>query len=381
MDDKGFFLPDPPENPGFRHTGEVVDWRVARQIATWVARQHNLDSGVRSEESLLPDFVELFRVAEMRLEDMFPAPTGMATFASPTVTDRVGWAAKSVDEFRFCLESIGKHLSSSAKYESPELDTPVAAMVAPLMPVLLGGQLGLMLGNMAEWVMKGFDVLLPRTSSPRPLVVGQAIAEMASGFSLPAADVALWASIEEFAHLRQFQVPWVRKFLAEEVEKAISKVVINPEGVAEKLSSIDPSDPASLESFAEDPSGLLMALLVPPDPEECGPLRAAAAVMQASAEHAAAVASMSLLEEPDRTREVLRRHRVERNPAETALIRLCGLDISGREHSAALAFCQVVVSEAGNSAIRDLWRSPASLPTWEEIADPLSWIARVRKGD
>jgi putative hydrolase len=381
--DKSFF--GGTQGPfGASGTGEAVNWDVARQVATWFANEqaqkYSLQPSKQRPRSL-PDLSQFFRIAELRLSESTPKIPGVPTAAEPAVMTRPEWASRSVDEFKLVLLKVGRQLTASARYEEPATDTPIAAMVAPLLPVLLGGQLGLLLGRIACWVTSGFDVLLPRSGPPRPVVIGPALQEIAESFDVDISDVALWVSLHEYAHLRQFQVPWLRRFLIDKVEAAISRIAISPESVAEKLASVDPTDPASVEALAEDPSGLLMALLVPPPPEVTVSLRVLVSLMEAAADHAAAVAAVSMGSDLDRTREVLRRHRIERSASDFALLRLCGLEVSGREHAAALAFCQFVTSESGFELLNRVWESPDSLPRPDELTEPIRWIERIRASD
>ncbi len=365
---------------GGRPSEGPVNWQVAEQVAAWSAQEASRSGEREAEGGPTPEYSELFRLAELRLEGLAPpAPPLSSAMTTPELASPPEWARASVGEFRFVLELLGRQLNSISGLEPEEapLPPPVQAIMAPMLPVLLGGQFGLLLGKTASWIYSGFDVLLPRTAAPRPKVVPAAVTAAARDYELDANDAGLWVALHESVHLRQFHVPWVRKFLAQEVEKAIERIEFRPEAVAEKLSELDPSDPASLEAFTENPTGLLDALLAPAPRQQTEVLRAAVAVLEASAEHIAAVAAVEISADPQKAREMLRRHHLEAGATETFLLRLSGVRPDGKDYQAALAFCQFVTSDAGFEALSALWKGPESLPSFEELSDPQSWLRRI----
>ncbi len=351
-----------------------INWQVAEQVAGWLARQWS-DTSIPSD---IPDYAELLRVAEMRTEDMVaPLPDASARTFTPSLVTAPDWATSSVKELRYVLELLARHMSTAAGPEPQELQVPLQAMITPMLPVLLGGQFGLLIGRLACWIFSGFDVLLPRTAAPVPKIVPSAVMKAAKNYEIDHYDAALWVTLHEYVHLRQFLVPWVRKFLAKEVERAISMVEFNPDAVAEKLAGVDPSNPASIEVFVDDPTGLLNALIVPAPRQATEKLRAAVAIFEAAAEHISAVAAVRLASDPDKTREMMRRHYVERGPAESLLLRLTGVEAESKDLAAGLVFCQFVTAEAGFSTLNRIWNSPDSLPTFEEMAEPVRWLERT----
>ncbi len=368
---------------GGRPADGPVNWQVAEQVAAWSAQEASRSRDQEAEGGPTPQYSELFRLAELRLEGVAPpAPPLSSETTRPHLCSPAEWARASVGEFRFVLELLGRQLNaiSSAEPDEVALPPPVQAIMAPMLPILLGGQFGLLLGKTASWIYSGFDVLLPRTAAPQPKVVPAAVTAAARDYQLDANDAGLWVALHESVHLRQFHVPWVRKFLAQEVEKAVELIEFRPDAVAEKLSELDPSDPASLQAFTENPTGLLDALLGPAPRDQTEVLRAAVAVLEASAEHISAVAAVEISADPQRAREMMRRHHLEGGPTETFLPRLAGVRPDGKEYQAALAFCQFVTSEAGFEALSTLWKGPESLPSFEELSDPLSWLRRTAPG-
>jgi len=355
-----------------------VNWQVAEQVAAWMARESA--EGVSQCASDLR-FDELFRVVELRTESLVPPlPPGTVSVFSPSLVSSQEWARSSVQEFKYTLETIASRLTAASEVGPGEIG-PVQAIVGPIMPVLLGAQFGLLLGKMAAWIWSGFDVLLPRTAAPEAKVLPAAVTRSAASYGVDQNDAGLWVCLHEYAHLRQFMVPWLRRFLAIGVQRAVSEIRFDPEAVADKVSTLDPSDPSSFETFAQDPTGLLEALIVPPPVAATDLLRSCIAVLEAYAEHICAVAAVQIARDPDKAREVMHRHHFDRGSAERLLLRLSGIELDSHEFATALAFCQFVTAEEGIETLQRLWKGPKYLPTFEEMQDPRRWLDRTAQSE
>ena len=59
------------------------------------------------------------------------------------------------------------------------------------------------------------------------------------------------------------------------------------------------------------------------------------------------------------------------------LRRLLGLEAKMRQYRDGARFCRAVIDEVGMTGFNQVWSSPATLPSREEIADPALWLARM----
>jgi putative hydrolase len=57
--------------------------------------------------------------------------------------------------------------------------------------------------------------------------------------------------------------------------------------------------------------------------------------------------------------------------------RLLGIDLKMKQYAEGSRFVRRVVAEAGMSGFNQVWESPESLPTHDEIKEPSLWMARV----
>jgi coenzyme F420 biosynthesis associated uncharacterized protein len=65
------------------------------------------------------------------------------------------------------------------------------------------------------------------------------------------------------------------------------------------------------------------------------------------------------------------------NPLDRLLRRLLGMEAKTRQYIDGSAFVRTVVDRIGVDDFNAIWTSKATLPTKEEISEPLRWIARV----
>jgi len=72
--------------------------------------------------------------------------------------------------------------------------------------------------------------------------------------------------------------------------------------------------------------------------------------------------------------------RASGNRVEQTIRRILGIDLKMKQYQQGSAFVQTVVTQAGMSSFNRVWTSPQTLPTKDEIANPLRWLERVDGG-
>ena len=71
------------------------------------------------------------------------------------------------------------------------------------------------------------------------------------------------------------------------------------------------------------------------------------------------------------------RRRADRGGLAEIVSRLMGMDMKLRQYELGKAFCDRVAAEAGEDALRLVWRSPDDLPDLAELEAPERWLERV----
>ena len=365
-----------------------VNWEVARQVATWVALEGGTEPDVDAAD--LAEFEELSRAAQTNVV----GSTGItATSQAPVRLIGPGaWADLHLDALQPVLESLARSLDDAVKQDLEGLDPadaagllgahgiesdPLAAMLPALAPTLLGLQAGSMVGYLAQHALGRYDLPLPTADTPTLCFVVANIDRFERQWSLPRADLRFYLALHEVVHAAERSVPWLQPHLVQLARDYVSGYEIDPSAFEERFGTIDPSDPASLRSVAEDPGALLGAMRTPGQQITLERLQVVTSVLEGYADSVLARVGRSLIPTFDRIHEAIERHRLERGQAGRFIEGLLGLQLDREHYERGAAFCDGVVERAGPAGLDRLWEREDRFPTPTELDAPGLWLARI----
>ena len=177
-----------------------VNWKLAAEIAKHLTGERQPVEPWAAEE-----FRELARLAEYRVGQVAPFPVRPAPDVLPL--DPRGWAEKNLESYAALVEPFGATVA----------DGGAEALMGQLAPVIIGMQVGGLVGSFATWVMASFDAGLP---PERPGSIHLIIPNIVS-FEVDDVDrreVNLWVVTNEVAFRSLSEVPWVSDHLSRLVE-------------------------------------------------------------------------------------------------------------------------------------------------------------------
>lgn len=339
----------------------MVDWRVARRIASGVAG----DPGM----PLLPgDLIALCDDAGARvsryaqLEIRTPLP-------SPETVSRAGWAEVNLRGMRSTLDPLAERVGSG----SGILAGPMRAVGG----LLLGAEVGGLVGVLAQRVLGQYEV--PPADPDRParlLFVAPNLVEAAERLEVDGGRMLRWVVLHEVTHAVQFSsVPWLRGHIAELVRELSAALEIK----LDTRALLRLGDAAELRALAERlrSDGLIAVALGPERRELVDRIQAVMALVEGHAEHVMDAAGAEVIEGLGELRAALERRRSNRPPVLRVLERLLGLEMKLRQYEVGKAFCDEVVAREGVAVLNRAWTSPGTLPSWAEMREPGAWIDRV----
>jgi putative hydrolase len=371
-----------------------INWDVARQIAAWVAVEGGTERAI--DPAAHEQLDELARAAQTHVV----AETDLtATFAAPMRTlGPQGWANLHLDALRPVLEALATTLGQVMRDAGPEPDEletgapgppggqPGASPFGPemlggmmqmLAPALLGMQAGSMVGYLAQHALGRYDLPLPTSDEPSLCFVVQNIDAFEEAWSLERADVRFYLAIHEVVHAAERSVPWVRDRLVRLSTEYVSAYEVDPRALEDRFGSVDPNDPSTLGSIAEDPDALLGAMHSARQDEPRRQLQQLTAVLEGYADAVLERVGGKLIPSFGQIHEAMQRHRVERGEAEVFIEGLLGLKLERHHYEQGAAFCRGVVERAGPEGLNRLWESERMLPTPAELDAPGLWLARI----
>ncbi|HVE74280.1 MAG TPA: zinc-dependent metalloprotease [Mycobacteriales bacterium] len=331
----------------------------------------DFDLAIRTAARLAPTGPQVSRsdaaaaVTELRslaqvAEEHVRAVTGLVPPGEPdvaTVVDRPAWAQANIEGFSVVLEPLVDALSDKSN--------AVTAKVA-------GVQMGTFLAWLSSKVLGQYEVFLPAGRAGRVLLVAPNIVETERRLGVQPHDFRLWVALHEVTHRTQFTaVPWLHDHVASEVAALL------------KASSLD--DPKELvarlrSALSQLPQGksVVELLQTPEQRVVLDRVTAFMSLLEGHAEHVMDGVGPAVVPTVAEIRAKFDQRRKEGSGHVDRLLRkLLGLDLKALQYAEGKRFVDAVVGEVGMAGFNQVWGSPSTLPTRQEIREPMAWVRRV----
>jgi putative hydrolase len=241
-----------------------------------------------------------------------------------------------------------------------------------------GSQLGQGLAQLATEVLTSTDVGLPLGPEGTAALLPRSIAEFGSGLDLPEDQVRLYLATREAAHHRLYAgVPWLRDRVISLISDYAGAISVDFSAVEQLASSIDPSDPASIEALLGQ--GMFEPTITPGQQVAMEQLETLLALVEGWVDTVVAEAIGDRLPGAPALRETLRRRRATGGPAEQTFATLIGLELRPRRLRAAAELWTAVGESRGTDGRDALWADPGLLPSPTDLDDPAGFVDRDKK--
>jgi coenzyme F420 biosynthesis associated uncharacterized protein len=333
----------------------VVDTALAASVAARLA-----PSGPELSLIEAADVVSMLRDLTDEGEQHVRDVTGLHGVVGPaTVVDRPGWAAANAEGFAVVLEPLEHTLLA----KQPRVAAAVTAKVTAL-------QMGSLLAWLSGKVLGQYEAFQPAGQQGRLLLNAPTIVETERRLGVDPHDFRLWVVLHEVTHRTQFTaVPWLHDHVRAEVANLL------------EASHLD--DPqallARLKGVRSMPKGSLVEMLQTPEQRAVlDRVTAFMSLLEGHAEHVMDGVGPSVVPSVEHLRARFEQRRRQRGgPFERLLRQLLGLDLKAKQYAEGSRFVGAVVDAVGMGDFNKVWESPETLPSREEIRQPLDWVARV----
>ncbi|MCW2966807.1 MAG: hypothetical protein JWM71_579 [Solirubrobacteraceae bacterium] len=339
----------------------MVDWRVARKIAASVGGDPGLPE-------ISGDLAEMCADAEQRVSE-YAQLTPVTALPAPEAVDRAAWADANLAGMRGVLDPLADKIGKGSG--------PMQQSLRSVGGLLMGAEVGGLVGLLSQRVMGQYEV--PPTDPERParlLFVTPNLREAARRMEVDEAQMLRWVALHEVTHAVQFSsVPWLRAHVAALVSELAAALDVKFDAKA-ALKLVDRGElNAAVARLRND--GIVGVVLGPERRALLDRIQATMAMIEGHAEHVMDAAGLAVLPDLAELRAALQRRRSDRNPVMRILEKLMGLEMKMRQYETGKAFCDAVVEQAGVARLNHAWSSAEALPTWAELEDPASWLARA----
>ncbi|HEY3214711.1 MAG TPA: zinc-dependent metalloprotease [Actinomycetota bacterium] len=355
-----------------------VNWELARQVGIASASWGTEDPTPSEEDRR--GFDEAVRVAELQVAG-FTGLEAPSDVPKVEAVRRGQWVQANIEGLRALLEpaaaKIGDAIATAQRDAVPEqAQAGVAQMLGQLSPLLLGAQVGTVLGTLAQQVLGQYDIAVPRPDGAGALLfVVPNIARFEKEWSLDPTEFRTWIAIHEVTHRFEFARPWALTRFRELIDDFTSTLTLDVEELQQRLASLDPSNPEGMQEMLAGQDSLFGAVM---DDEQRLKLRRVQAFMTASegyGDHVMHALGAQMLPSYARIDEAMRRYR-EAEHVDPVFERLLGIEVKREQYRLGRAFCDTVVELTDEATLARMWDSAEALPSMPELEEPRLWLAR-----
>ena len=356
-----------------------VNWELARQVAIATASSSGEDPYPRSEE--LPVFEDAVRLAELQVAG-FTGLEPPGDLPRVETVRRTQWVERNLEGLRAVMEPaaarLGEAVGRAQRELIPEGTEPagVEQLLTQLSPLLLGAQVGSVLGMLGQEVLGQYDIAIPRPAGAALLFVVPNIAAFEKDWSLDPTEFRTWIAIHEVTHRFEFARPWALGRFRELLDDFTSTMRLDLEDLRGRLSSIDPSDPEAMREVFEAEGGMFGPVLNDEQRLKLGRIQAFMAAAEGYGDHVMHALGARMLPSYARIEEAMRRYR-ESEHVDPVLQRLLGIEVKREQYRLGRTFCETVAETSDETILARMWDSAEALPSLPELHEPRLWLART----
>ena len=339
----------------------MIDWNTAQRVAELMAGAPLLGR--------LPDDIDARAEDYARRVSAYTGLTARERLPPPEGVDRTAWIAANLKSMRPLLDPLAERMGGGLG--------PLAAPLQGVSGLVLGAQVGLLVGLLSQRVLGQYDLVLLDAQVPtRLLLVSPNLTEAATALDVDRDQLVSWVAVHEVTHALQFSgVPWLREHLGSLLGELLAGLDVKV-NAASLLRLPDRDELKELVDAARR-GDLLRAVIGPERQALVDRIQATMSLIEGHAEHVMDVVGAEVLPSLPRLREALDQRRATRSPAWRVLERLLGLELKMRQYEAGRRFCEAVVKEGGMDALNRAWTAPEALPTPAELDRPDLWLTRT----
>lgn len=361
-----------------------LNWEVARQVAAWAAAEGKPEANPDPLARMRTE--ELLRVADMHVAEATGLPTSRRGWLSVRAVTRSEWASVMLGAWKELLTEVARSLGGTSPLAGrPGGGPPEGASMEDLLgnlpqvvaPLMLGAQVGTMVGQLARRAMGQYDVPMPAPEGDELLAVPAVVDEFSAEWGLRPDDARMYVCLRDTAFHAVLSRPHVSAFLHGHLMGYAGAFQVELGAIERRLAGLDPADPSSFQQALGDPEALLDEMQTDEQRRLLVPLRAFLATLAGYTDFVLDTLGRRLVGSYALVSEAFRRRRLEASSGERVLAKLLGVEVDQAVVEKGHAFVNGVLERAGEAVLARLWEGPETLPTPPELEAPGLWLARL----
>jgi coenzyme F420 biosynthesis associated uncharacterized protein len=288
------------------------------------------------------------------------------------VVDRRDWLLANFTSFQQLLGPVEQlYLRVSANQSA------LGSTIGTINSKVIGAQMGLLLGFLAQRVLGQYDLSLlsPDTDVRGTLYfVEPNIARVQQQLGLSDEDFRLWIALHETTHVFQFEAfPWVRPYFNDLLNQFIGQVSDQLAGLGIGISQLA----SRLMNGRADKKHWIETMLTPEQHRVFNQMQALMSLVEGYSNHVMNEIGEQLLPSFHQIEQRIQQRQKNKPLLEELFNRITGMDLKLAQYQQGEAFVNAIVAARGVEFANQVWRSPETLPTMDEILHPERWIARM----
>jgi putative hydrolase len=357
-----------------------VNWELARQAAIGSVGGAEDPAPTDEDQRSLEDTV---RAAELQIAS-FTGLESPGDVAAVQAVRRSQWISSNIESLRGLIDPAAARIGAAIERSMPTGTETEASGAMPMLPpemfrqmssLLLGAQVGSVLGYLAQRVLGQYDIAVPRPS-PALLFVIPNISGFEKDWSLAPTEFRAWVALHEVTHRFEFASGWTREHFRALLDDYLSNVEFDVGALQQRFEQLDIANPEALQSMMESDEGLFGPVLDDEQRIKLARVQAFMAAAEGYGDHVAHALGKRMLTTYGQIQEAMRRYR-EAESADPVFGRLLGIEIKQEQYVAGRAFCDAVVDRTDEQTLSAMWSSAEALPSLPEIHEPTLWLSRI----
>lgn len=335
-----------------------INWRLAEELTNHFA-------GAREpiEPWMADEYRDLGRLATVQLGDQISLDVTSVGDLIPV--DRRTWADSHLKAFSYLIEPLAPKLADSI---------PAPPPLNSLGGVLLGLQMGVMIGFLSHRTLGYFDIGLPAVEPTQTMLIVPNVEAFATEHGLDRRQVRLWVSLREVTFTALYEWSWVKSHFLQLIDRYVSGIEFDPGDLVGRLQGMQ--DPERLQELLSEEGGFAGMLTSPEQRPDLESIQAFVAIIDDYSSYLVEEAAGRMLPDLAAMRSALLSREEEPAQGDEALKGLIGLDLRP-EGLLAGSFSAEVARRWGAESLETMWALPENLPRFTELNDAVGWAARV----
>jgi putative hydrolase len=360
-----------------------VNWELARQVALATAAGADLLGGPAAlpRPATTPDPAERRRWDDhVRLAELWLAP--ITTLPGPDVAvtarprSRLDWVEWALGGLPPLIEPAAGRMAG-ALTAGPEDAGPFGPMVNQIGGLLVGMQVGTVMGQLARVVLGHYDLPVPMGDRGHLDVVPENVAAFERATGLPPEQVELYVATRQLVAQRLVEgVDWYKGHLTSLLEQVAAAIDPDVSGLAGRLSSLDMANPESLQELLA--GGDLLGLSSSPQARAAlGRLEAFLALTSGYTVTLTRRVLEDRLPALGQIEQALRQAAQGPDGPARLIAALLQADPDKAEGARGERFTAEVLAATDVERLDRVWAHPNFLPTPEELSTAGAWLERM----